>query len=172
MNKKLIISAVALAAVAVHVGTQIKVDAITFGLLCIGLLPWVADVIKMVEIPGIGKVEFQDLAKRVDRAVTTGEIHEAEIQHQREKLDTLARYSMSASIYKHLWWIANKPEYKYHDEPFFRREMYFLRDGGYVKPRGNREFLDFGPEADNQNLSEIAEPTLAGKIVLDLRGEP
>jgi hypothetical protein len=46
------------------------------------------------------------------------------------------------------------------------------RDGGYIKPRGDGKFLDFGPETDGKNLSEIAEPTLTGKIVLELRRTP
>jgi hypothetical protein len=50
---------------------QIKVDAVTFGLLVVALLPWLAPIIQSVEVAGVGKIELRDLQEQVqDNALT------------------------------------------------------------------------------------------------------
>jgi hypothetical protein len=38
------------------------------GLLCLGILPWLAPLIKSVEIPGVGKVEMQEVKTQAEQA--------------------------------------------------------------------------------------------------------
>jgi hypothetical protein len=50
---------------------QIKVDAVTLGLLVVALLPWLAPIIQSVEVAGVGKIELRDLQEQVeDNALT------------------------------------------------------------------------------------------------------
>jgi hypothetical protein len=51
---------------------QIKIDIITLVLLVIAALPWVAPLVKSVELPGIGKIELQDVAEVEGQAVDAG----------------------------------------------------------------------------------------------------
>src|SRR4051794_6416906 len=75
---------------------------------------------------------------------------------------------MSASIFTHLCGIALLWEYRYHDDEHNRREMYFLRDNGFIEPKG-RDFLSFDESVNQANLAEIAEPTPIGWLSVRLR---
>jgi len=64
MNKrnviKIAITVVSIFGIVIHLlWPYIKIDAATFGLLLLALIPWLAPIIKSIEIPGIGKVELQ-----------------------------------------------------------------------------------------------------------------
>jgi len=50
----------------------IKVDAVTVALLVIAVLPWLAPLVKSVELPGGLKIELQDLKQVESRANTAG----------------------------------------------------------------------------------------------------
>ena len=72
---KWIITIVAVAGIIIHlVFPDLKIDAITISLLVLALLPWIYPIIASVEIPGIGKVEFQ---KSSEEAVTPSEKKES-----------------------------------------------------------------------------------------------
>ncbi len=64
---------------------------------------------------------------------------------------------MSASIFDHRG-ISLLKVYLYNDNEYFRREMYFLRDNGFIRPKGSG-FLDFSEKNNHSNLVDIAEPT-------------
>jgi hypothetical protein len=91
-----------------------------------------------------------------------------QLQHQQERINELVKYSMSASIFHHLCGIALLREYTYNDDPPTRRELYFLRDGGYIRPVGGG-FLDFDERLQRRNLAEVAEPTPTGWTSIRLR---
>lgn len=51
---------------------NIAIDAITLALVVIAILPWLAPLVKSLELPGGWKVEFQELQKAASRADTAG----------------------------------------------------------------------------------------------------
>jgi hypothetical protein len=58
------------AAVAVAVShaiwPRVTIDGVTLGLIGLALLPWLAPIIKSVELPGIGKIELQEVKAQVE----------------------------------------------------------------------------------------------------------
>lgn len=70
---KVTITAVAALALAVRVlFPALRIDAVSLGLLTVGLLPWLAPLIRSVELPGGLKIELQDVKKAAER-ITAGE---------------------------------------------------------------------------------------------------
>lgn len=58
------ISIVALAIALLHILVpSLKVDAITLGLIVLAVLPWLAPLVKSVELPGGVKIELQDVER-------------------------------------------------------------------------------------------------------------
>src|SRR5947207_1124643 len=112
-------------------------DAMGLALLVLIALPWLDVLIKAAELPGGWKIEFRDLQQKVEL--------------QQEIINNLVRYSMSASIFHHLCGLALLYQYRYIDSETNRRELYFLRDNGFIMPKG-RSFLDFGADQNGQNL--------------------
>jgi hypothetical protein len=96
---------------------------------------------------------------------------EQKLEQQQELINKLVVYSMSASIYRHLWHIARSPEYLYRNEPWFQRQMYFLSDNGFIQPRAS-PFLVFDQALESKNLAEVSKLTPIGEFLLELRGEP
>jgi hypothetical protein len=77
---------------------------------------------------------------------------------------------MSASIYHHLCGIAILKEYKYSNDDATQREMYFLRDNGFIRPKSDA-FLVFNNDLHGKNLVDKAEPTPIGWLCVRLRKE-
>jgi hypothetical protein len=93
------------------------------------------------------------------------------LDEQQEIINKLVVYSMSASIYRHLWHIAHSPEYLYRNEPWFQRQMYFLSDNGFIQPTMS-PFLSFDHTLEGRNLAAVSKPTPIGEFLVRLRGEP
>lgn len=59
-----------LVAIAVAVGHAIwpgvTIDGITLGLVVLAVLPWLAPIIKSIELPGVGKIELQEMKAQVE----------------------------------------------------------------------------------------------------------
>lgn len=51
---------------------QLAIDAISLALIVIAILPWLAPLVKSLELPGGWKVEFHELQKAAARAETAG----------------------------------------------------------------------------------------------------
>lgn len=51
---------------------NIAIDAVTLALVVIAILPWLAPLVKSLELPGGWKVEFRELQKAASRADTAG----------------------------------------------------------------------------------------------------
>jgi hypothetical protein len=130
-------------------------DAVSAGLLILAFLPWVSSLVKAAELPGGWKIEFFDLKDQVAQ--------------QQTLVNDLVQYSMSASIFHHLCGVAILRVYKYLDNEGNRREFYFLRDNGLIRPKDARGFLDFGPALNGANLVDIAEVTPIGRMAVKLR---
>lgn len=70
---KLVVSAVALVVAAVHVWLpELAIDAITVALLVCAALPWLAPLVKSVELPGGVKVELAEVKAVAVRAEEAG----------------------------------------------------------------------------------------------------
>ena len=65
---KILVTAVAIIVLALrYVYPNLVIDGITIGLILLALIPWLAPIIKSIEIFGIGKVELQDLKDEVEK---------------------------------------------------------------------------------------------------------
>ena len=136
-------------------------DATTLGLLTVAVLPWIYTVLDSAEFPGGWKLQFRKLQAAVDQ-------QDKVIADQQRAINDLVKYSTSASIFHHLCGVALLREYRYRDDDANRREMYFLRDNGMLRPKGS-EFLDFNQTVNGRNLVEIAAPTEIGWTCIKLR---
>ncbi len=90
------------------------------------------------------------------------------VDEQQRLINQLVHYSMSASIFHHLCGIALLHRYNYSNDEPSRREMYFLRDHGFIKPKPPLDFLVF-ENLNGRNLVEVAEPTEIGWLCVKLR---
>jgi hypothetical protein len=68
---------------------------------------------------------------------------------------------MSDSVFKHLCGIACLKKYKYRDYDLFQREIYFLKDNGFIRLRPQHRRVEFDSRFAEQNIVEVAEPTEA-----------
>jgi hypothetical protein len=76
-----IITIVAVAMAAGHlIWPNLRIDPVTFGLFLVAGLPWLASVVRSIEVPGVGKIEMQELERRVERA--EGAVASAEIKSE------------------------------------------------------------------------------------------
>ena len=91
-----------------------------------------------------------------------------QVDEQQRMISELVKYAMSASIFRHLCGISLLREYKYFHSDANRREFYFLRDAGYIKPR-NDGFIEFNEELNGSNVAALAEPTPIGRLCVKLR---
>lgn len=160
---RIAISALALGVLALRVRYPrlLPPDATTLGLLIVAVLPWVYTLIDSAEFPGGWKLHFRQLQSEVDQ-------QQRALEQQQRAINELVKYSLSASIFHHLCGIALLRTYTYHDGDSNRREMYFLRDNGLVRPKA-AAFLDFDARLEGRNLVDVAEPTEIGWTCVALR---
>jgi hypothetical protein len=70
---QILISAVAIATAIIHVTCpSLKIDAITLALVVLAVAPWLAPLIKTLELPGGIKFEFQDLERVAKEVAAAG----------------------------------------------------------------------------------------------------
>jgi hypothetical protein len=158
------ISIAAVVLIALRIHNKDFIDATSLGIFGLGSLPWIISDIRTVKLPGGIEITIKTLEDKVkDNA--------SKIESQQEIINKLVKYSMSASIYKPLWYICKGQQYIYHHNPTNERELYFLRDAGYIEPRSGG-FLVFDQKINGRNLSDIAKCTPIGEICVQLRGDP
>ena len=83
----------ALALTAAHLAWPgVRIDAITFALLVVAVLPWIAPLVKSVELPGGLKIELQELRQVESRANTAGllAVEAAPAEESRFAFETVA----------------------------------------------------------------------------------
>ncbi|MBU2730211.1 hypothetical protein [Acidithiobacillus caldus] len=61
-----------LLALAHIVWPQLTIDSVTLALIVIAILPWLAPLVKSLELPGGWKIEFHELLKAASRAESAG----------------------------------------------------------------------------------------------------
>jgi Predicted nucleotide-binding protein containing TIR-like domain len=96
------------------------------------------------------------------------EQQQIQVDQQQRMIDELVRYAMSASIFRHLCGVTLLKDYKYFHNEGNRREFYFLRDAGYIKPRFDG-FIEFNEGLNGRNVADIAEATPIGRLCVKLR---
>lgn len=89
-------------------------------------------------------------------------------QQQQRMIDELVKYAMSASIFRHLCGITLLKEYRYFHDDGNRREFYYLRDAGYIRPRLDG-FIEFNERLSGKNIVDLAEATPIGRLCVKLR---
>lgn len=110
------ISVISVAFIVVHIlFPQLAIDGVTFALIVLAFLPWLAPIFKSLELPGVLKVEFQDLVKvqmNADKAGLLSPISEQEqmpeytFQVIANEDPNLALAGLRIEIEKRLQWIA------------------------------------------------------------------
>jgi hypothetical protein len=84
---KITISAISIVFILVRLlFPNLQVDAITLGLLVLAILPWLSPLIKSAEVPGVGKIEFQDVKVAIEKV--------AKSERLKLGLQTGSRYSL------------------------------------------------------------------------------
>jgi hypothetical protein len=116
---------------------------------------------------------FEKVAATVEEAMGQQELRarvdeqQQQIADQQRMVNELVTYMVSSPIFRHLCGLALLREYKFRDGPM-TRELYFLRDIGFIKPRYG-EFIAFDARQDGANLSDMLEPTPIGWTCIRLR---
>jgi hypothetical protein len=98
-----------------------------------------------------------------------GQIDEQQrqIEAQQAIINELVKYLVAAPIFRHLCGIGLLRRYQFWDGPM-ARELYFLRDIGFIQPRGG-DFAAFDARLNGANLPELVEPTPIGWSCIRLR---
>lgn len=66
---RLLVTIAALLAAFVHIKyPELNIDAVTLGLLVVAIIPWLSPIIKSIELPGIGKIELQEIKHQAEEA--------------------------------------------------------------------------------------------------------
>jgi len=108
------------------------------------------------------------LASEIESQKQKTNEQDVRLEQQGRIIEDLVKYAMSASVFHHLAGIALLKEYRYHDSDANRREFYFLRDAGYIKPKFDG-FIDFDANLEGVNVVDRAEPTPIGYLAVRLR---
>jgi Predicted nucleotide-binding protein containing TIR-like domain len=108
------------------------------------------------------------LAGDVEAQKQKAKEQDTRLDEQSRLIEDLVKYAMSASIFHHLAGIVLLKDYRYHNTDPNRREFYFLRDAGFIKPKVG-DFIDFDANLDGVNIAERAEPTPIGYVCVKLR---
>jgi hypothetical protein len=91
MILKAVISLIAVAALAARiVWPDLQIDGITFGLMVLAILPWLAELIESAKFPGGWEVKFRDLQKAGDK-VTAGHESALPTPQETDSFDTIAK---------------------------------------------------------------------------------
>jgi len=90
------------------------------------------------------------------------------IAEQQNLINTLVAYTMSSSVFRHLAGIALLKTYNLRFGEANRREMYFLRDHGFIQPRDG-SFVDFVDDGREYNVAGMAATTPVGELYVKLR---
>jgi len=137
-------------------------DEKMLGFAALAALPWLSEIIRMAKIGGL-EVEF--LHRQV-------ELQAKELDRQQRIIQDLVVFSMSASIFDHLRALYHRKrhgeEYLYRNNPPFQREMYYLRDNGYIRPV-RESFIDFGSHLDGRDLVQELDLTPIGNFYVEER---
>lgn len=136
-------------------------DPVGMALLLIIVLPWILIAMPFSEVELLGvKLTLKEVAEQQKQ-------HGQTLAEHGEIINDLVTYGMSASIFRHLCGIGLLKEYNYEDNDTNRREFYFLRDNGFIRPK-SQPFLEFN-QTTPRNVCEISTLTPIGRTFVRLR---
>jgi hypothetical protein len=76
-----LITVIALGAIVVHLARpDLSIDAVTLGLLVLAALPWLAPLVKSLELPGGWKVEFQEVKRTAEEAKSAADSAQRKVE--------------------------------------------------------------------------------------------
>jgi hypothetical protein len=78
---------------------------------------------------------------------------------------------MSGPIFQHLCGIACCIEYKYQHQELVKRELYFLKDHGFIRMKKGFERIEFDENLKGKNLVKIAEVTESGWSIIRMKAK-
>jgi len=84
-NLRLTVSIFSLSVAGIHLLTPLKIDHITLGLIVLAFVPWLAPLVKSLEVPGLGKIDFQDIKDKAETALKTSEENRKRIEANEEQ---------------------------------------------------------------------------------------
>jgi hypothetical protein len=62
-----VLTCVGVGAAIVHVvAPGLKVDGVTVALLSVAVVPWLGDLVRSIDVPGLGRIEFQDVQRQLE----------------------------------------------------------------------------------------------------------
>jgi hypothetical protein len=106
---KILVSAVAVIFLILrYVCPNLVIDGITIGLILLALIPWLAPIIKSIEITGIGKVELQDLKNEVEKIKGAVESVEQKAEYAAASVPEKDTANFNKSDHESLKELANK----------------------------------------------------------------
>jgi hypothetical protein len=145
-------------------GAERKIDAVNLAMIVVALvtaavllIPEELERLKLFEFAG-----FRLAMRRVRKV-------EKRVSDQEKRITELLMISMSTPIFRHLCGIACLKEYLYRHFDLFRREIYYLKDNGFIRSKPGHERVEFDRRFKDKNLVDVAEPTDAGWEVIRLR---
>jgi hypothetical protein len=164
---RLIITIGAISAAIAHMlWPKFVPDAITAGLLFLAILPWLAPIIKSIEVPGVGKLELQvqEVRQRQDRL-------QEEIEKTRSRIDNLVIASMSPLALQNLRKIASGNFGSFYRGQGLTWQLLHFASIGYIsfKCQGIDQIPTNGEEPVKLNLSDYTAITQLGLEYLALR---
>ncbi|MCZ6528930.1 MAG: hypothetical protein O6949_01180 [Chloroflexi bacterium] len=90
-----IITGLALALAAVHLLVpDIKIDAITIALLILAMAPWLAPLLKTIELPGGWKFEFRELKEKVEQELRD---NVQQVRNIAERVEEIAQFAITGA---------------------------------------------------------------------------
>jgi|GEM_PF-4966921 len=144
---------------------QRRIDAANLAIIvlassCAILLffPQLLGRMKSLELAGF-RIELQTQINQVQQTVTA----------QEQQINILLQTAMSRKIFQHLVGIACLKNYEYHDQWLFQREIYYLKDHGYIRMKDEYERQEFDSGFDGENIVDVTTVTEAGWSIIRLR---
>jgi hypothetical protein len=141
-------------------------DAVTVSLLIAAILPWLSSFLKSAKLPGGWDFVFQELQ---DKVAAQGR----RIDDQQTIINRLVVFAASQHIFKHLSELyhrkISKEEYLFRNNPDFKRDLFYLRDNGYIESNVPGQYLNIDGLQDGQNLIEVIKLTPIGNFLVEIR---
>ncbi|WBO64637.1 hypothetical protein [Streptomyces camelliae] len=67
-----VLTCLGVGAAVLHVlAPGLRIDGVTVMLLAVAVVPWLGDLFRSIEVPGIGRIEFRDIERRIDAVQRT-----------------------------------------------------------------------------------------------------
>lgn len=150
---QLLVTIGAIGALLLHKLGSVKLDSTTLVLLGLAAIPWMVSLIKSIEVPGIGKIELNELKNEIDKFSGIAQKADEKASLAREELDQISMFVFNSLINKNEIAILEGLEA---EEPYelgevggkISDQLYQLRDS---------EFISMGSVSDlkRKNVSNL-----------------